>query len=141
MLRVELRALSEQVDLRFDALERHLTDQDAARTLQATEYERRLLDLNNSHEKAIQVQATYVNKEAMRLETDDMKRRVNLETDRANKTDVDLARLTAAVAQVSAEVASLNASQTWLTRLVIGVVIVALLTFVLGGDGLMGRAT
>ena len=139
VLRVELRALREMVDQRFGSLERHLSDQDVARELQAKEYERRLLDLNSSHERALQVQGTYVNKDEMSLQMIDIRRRIDTGVDARAQIELDLARLTSNVSQVTADVSALTTSQTWLTRIVIGAVVLALMALVVGTPLLAGR--
>ena len=143
VLRADLAALSRSMT-EWRAADRDLfaewraSGKDAL-ALQAKEYERRLEELNNSQDRAIQIQATYVNKDALRLETDDIRHRLDLNIETQSRTTLDVARLVASVGQVTSAVAALATSQTWITRLVISAVIIALLGVVLtGGSALLG---
>jgi len=52
---------------RLIVLEQQIIALDEARKLQAAEYERRLTDLNHSHNRALEVQATYVTEEKFQV--------------------------------------------------------------------------
>lgn len=67
-------------DLRFDLEEK-------ARLIQAIEYERRLLELNNAHARAEQILNTYVTEEVYNSNHEDLRKRLDkVEKDQAEQT-------------------------------------------------------
>lgn len=128
------KAVAKETTLRWQLFDQYKDSSEESLRLQAREYERRLEDLNNSHEKAIAVQNTYVSKEALRLEMDDLRRRVESNAASSANGALERVRLTATIAEVATDVSALVTSQTWITKLVIGAVIAGLLALVLGGN-------
>lgn len=138
VLRQEVRDLKDQL-----ARER-LADKEKLE-LQAKEYERRLESLNNDRALAVSVQKTYLTLDTYdaahrelgsKLETAEHTLSLRMDGLAARFETAQLAGVASnsEIRSNAEAIASLRESQTWVVRLVIGLVIVALVALVVGGN-------
>ena len=120
VLRAELKALREQTDLRFAAGEKALQ-------LQAAEYDRRLAALNGEAERLRQMQVSFVPREVYEKLSQSQSALAAVNIERVLKLE--------GLAESNKQnLGVLSAGNMWLTRLVIGTFLTAL---ILGGVALV----
>lgn len=93
---------------------------------QATEYERRLSELNHAHDQAQEAFKTYVSLNVYNPAQDEIKKQ--LETFR---TDMNI--VSNKTTRNADELSKLANTLTWVTRTIVGVILVAAVSFVLRG--------
>lgn len=91
--------------------------------LQAKEYERRLTDLNHAHDKAMEDRSLFVNKEVYEAAHKELESLIT-------KLQEDMNAVTNSALQNQRGLAKLEGTLAWLSKLVIGSIITALITIV-----------
>ena len=92
--------------------------------LQAKEYERRLTDLNHAHAQAQQDKINFVDKLVYGAELRDLRGQLEKVRENADKATV-------VAADAAKDIATLQSTMTWLSRLIIAAIVAAVMGLIL----------